>query len=406
MAKKVKRCKTKYPNIYLNENTGKYDVKYNFKEYDPQQQKNIYRARWTYNCATISEARTALASLQMSNPKPGSTDITLRNALELWRVKAAAQNYSPVTIHNTEQHLNTISKYLSLDTKLKTLNEEVYYQLFDRLRREYSEETVHTLNSTFRKLIHLAYKKGYLSDNFLHKSDNIRTRQKDSFRILTHAEFEKIDAYLGSRQSNHMGHNAYPKLQFFYSVLYYTGIRLGECLALTWGDFKESLSRSGTEALPPSRAEGANTRGRVNMRLQVTKSILRTGEIKEPKNLKKRVIPLPPKLEALYRREHEKHLAGGGANADRVFTYTPPYCLTRIRDTCKLLELKPCNCHAFRHTYISNLIRNNVPLSVIERVSGDTQQTIFRRYSHMFADDECLVLQALENVTRGSRETA
>ena len=34
MAEKVKRSKTKYTSIYFNENTKKYDVKYNFKEYD------------------------------------------------------------------------------------------------------------------------------------------------------------------------------------------------------------------------------------------------------------------------------------------------------------------------------------------------------------------------------------
>ena len=35
---------------------------------------------------------------------------------------------------------------------------------------------------------------------------------------------------------------------------------------------------------------------------------------------------------------------------------------------------------------------------MIEKVSGDTQKTIFDRYSHMFDDDEDLVLKALENL--------
>ena len=44
MAEKVKRSKTKYTSIYFNENTKKYDVKYNFKEYDVKTGKNKYRA--------------------------------------------------------------------------------------------------------------------------------------------------------------------------------------------------------------------------------------------------------------------------------------------------------------------------------------------------------------------------
>lgn len=39
MADTVKRSKTKYKSIYFNENTKKYDVKYNYKEYDPKTEK-------------------------------------------------------------------------------------------------------------------------------------------------------------------------------------------------------------------------------------------------------------------------------------------------------------------------------------------------------------------------------
>ena len=46
MAEKVRRTKTKYKNIYYNESTKRYDVKYNFKEYDPIAQKNRYKAKW------------------------------------------------------------------------------------------------------------------------------------------------------------------------------------------------------------------------------------------------------------------------------------------------------------------------------------------------------------------------
>ena len=43
-------------------------------------------------------------------------------------------------------------------------------------------------------------------------------------------------------------------------------------------------------------------------------------------------------------------------------------------------------------------MRKGVPLPVIEKVSGDTQKTIFDRYSHMFEDDEMLVIRALETL--------
>ena len=55
---------------------------------------------------------------------------------------------------------------------------------------------------------------------------------------------------------------------------------------------------------------------------------------------------------------------------------------------CRKTGIPHCSCHSFRHTFISNLIRKGVPLPVIEKVSGDTQKTIFERYSHMFEDDD------------------
>lgn len=38
MGEKTIRAKTKYTYIYLSQKTGKYDAKYNYKEYDPLSQ--------------------------------------------------------------------------------------------------------------------------------------------------------------------------------------------------------------------------------------------------------------------------------------------------------------------------------------------------------------------------------
>lgn len=403
MAKTVKRKKTKYPNIYFNESTEKYDVKYNYKEYNPLKEKNVYKAQWVYNCITLAEARAALANLQTGNNKVDNKEITMQGAYELWKRKAETLQYSKQTIKNTEHYLKAISKYLPLNTKLKNITEEVYQNLFINLRTEYSEETIHSLNGTFRKLIQIAYQKGYIANNFLHKADNIRTKKKNEYRVLTKDEFEKIDKYLSSKESNRKGYDVYSKLRFLYNVLYYTGIRLGECLALTWGDFKPYNYYSEEEQ---SKKENFHLVGTdeteqehlIGLKLKINKSILRTGEVKEPKNIKNRIIPVASGLEWLYFIQHNRHKEKGGSDTDRIFTYSQGYCLERIKNTCIAVGIEPCNCHDFRHTFISNLIRENVPLSVIEKVSGDTQETIFKRYSHMFEEDERLVLKALEKL--------
>ena len=60
---KVKRTATKYKNIYFNESTRMYDVKYNYTEYDVVTKKNKYKSKWVYSVGTVSQARTILADL-------------------------------------------------------------------------------------------------------------------------------------------------------------------------------------------------------------------------------------------------------------------------------------------------------------------------------------------------------
>lgn len=80
----------------------------------------------------------------------------------------------------------------------------------------------------------------------------------------------------------------------------------------------------------------------------------------------------------------------------KIFTWDHGACNVMIKKACREKGIYEYNCHDFRHTYISTLVRERVPIPVIEKVSGDTQATIFKRYSHMFPGDEEWVLQVLE----------
>ena len=187
----VKRTKTKYKNIYFNESTKKYDVKYNFSLYDPITGKNKYSSKWKYNLNTITEAKQELANLQVGGVKAQDKDITLEGAVELWKLKARANNYSQVTIDNTCEHMRMIYQFVSKDFKVKNITEDFYYSFCSSIRSHgYSEETLYSLNSCFRKLINLCYKKKLITDNPLHTADNIRTEKKDnSDKLIPHDDY-------------------------------------------------------------------------------------------------------------------------------------------------------------------------------------------------------------------------
>ena len=129
------------------------------------------------------------------------------------------------------------------------------------------------------------------------------------------------------------------------------------------------------------------------MRLNISKTILQDGTLaNRTKNKKNRKIPLTSTVIKLYLEDVQ---AQYGDNANRVFGGTYNMYASSLSAACKKIGIPHCSCHSFRHTFISNLMRKGVPLPVIEKVSGDTQKTIFERYSHMFDDDEQMVLDAL-----------
>src|SRR5699024_1141279 len=103
--------------------------------------------------------------------------------------------------------------------------EDVYYKFASDCREYgYSDESLHSINATFRKLINLVYKKKLISENILHTADNIKTKQKEDYRVISKEEFDKIDEYFGTNEFWRLGVNNYPKYRLLFNVLYYTGL--------------------------------------------------------------------------------------------------------------------------------------------------------------------------------------
>ena len=416
MRSKIKRKKTRYTGIYFNERTKKYDVKYNYKEYNPVTQKNDYKSKWVYNLATVSEAKLALAKLrpEKQTDRDKDKDITLKGAYELWKIKAEGQNFSPVTIINTYKYMNIIYRFLPADTKLRDIDEDTYYRFCGDLRAVgYAEETMRSVNATFRKLLNLAYKKRLIDENILDFADNMKTGQKSDYRVIEKEDFDKLDIYFRQREYWRNGINNYPKYRLLFNLLYYCGLRIGEALALSYSDFEDCKTKTdiSRQLSAYKNAVGnavGNTAGSTAedssessaaMRVRVTKSYISDKKlIKEPKNKKKRTIPLSSEPKKLFRAVLSEHIERGGMPEDRIFPWTSEACSLALKKSCKSMELPYYTCHEFRHTFISNLIRKGVPLPVVEKVSGDTQEMILKRYSHMFEADEILVLSALEDL--------
>ena len=380
MTKQLIRVTTNQPGVYQNQKNGKYDVKYSYTEYDPISNEKKRRTKWVYGINSYKMAVTTLANMRIEKAKNNSDDITLEKALELWIHKAEANDYSRTTIRNTQQQYHMITKFWSPEAKLRYITEDNYLELISKCRAYgYSEETLHNINACLRKLVKLAYRNRLIKENPFDYCDNARIKPKTIKTLITYEEYLKLDKYFAENSFIRLGKDCYPKYRLLLRLLYWTGMRIGEVIALVYGDFEELCNGK--------------------MKVSVTKSYSSTYKLKKgTKNDKTRKIPLPKDVTDLYLPLLEEHLKRDGNREERLCTWDHGVCTVMIKKACRQVGIPEYNCHSFRHTYISNLIRQCVPLSVIEQVSGDTQATILKRYSHMFEGDENLVLEAMGRV--------
>ena len=401
----VKRTKTKYTGIYFNEATKRYDVKYNYTELDVLTGKNVYKSKWVYGLPLLKDAQAALADMKANGIKKKETELTFGGALELWKREAVADNLSPITIRNTEQHFAVLSKYLPPMVKMKDITIEMYKDTLNKCRADkYAEESLHSFNATFRKLINTAYAKGYISHNILTGQKNFRTDSKKEYRLVTADEYRVLDQYFAAGGFVRNGVDNFKEYRLLFAILYFTGLRIGEALALTYDDFEKfDYYAKGTGpniwvAVSPEDTKAPHLRGK---RIKIKKSYAtKSKQIKGTKNRKERTVPINDQIDYLlgHLNKSAEYQSDPKKRRERLFPWTDGAVNATLARACENTGLEHITCHAFRHTYISNLIRMGVPLPVIEKVSGDTQATILRRYSHMFEQDERLVLEALQGV--------
>lgn len=393
------REKTKYKNIYFNNQTRKYDIKYNYKEYNPLTQKNNYKSKWKYNLLTLTEAKKELAKLQSGEIIEEPKEITLKGIYEVWEREAISNNYSIVTIRNTQQQLKMIYQFLPPETKLKNITEETYNFLIASCRnKNYSEETLHNINACFRKLIKLAYRREYIKNNPLDRIKNKTFKVKvpiDEFssKLITKDEFNLIDKYFLENSFIRLGIDRYKKYRLLYNFLYYSGCRIGEALAVTIKDFevvgyKKNLLVS----------ELDNVTSQI-FQVKINKVILSTDNKMvryETKNYKNRVIPLPNSFFEMY-LEYINYLYSCNVkvnNTDRLFDFTQGNALNMLKKAIKETGIRDHAVHDFRHTFISNIMSLGLSMAEVEQFSGDTQRTIFSRYSHPLQDSKLNLIEA------------
>lgn len=174
----------------------------------------------------------------------------------------------------------------------------------------------------------------------------------------------------------------------FFSILYFTGMRLGECMALNWNDFKD-----GYIDINKSLTKCKNDNGNYILNCPKTYSSIRKIKLDEIS------INILNNLKQYYNQYI------GFSNEWFIFGGISPLTRTTIsrkkNDYCKIAKVKQIKIHDFRHSHATFLISNGVPITVISKRLGhsDISMTL-NVYSHFIPQDEDKSISLINKINK------
>ena len=163
-----------------------------------------------------------------------------------------------------------------------------------------------------------------------------------------------------------------------FSVLFWTGLRIGELLALTLEDID---------------LEAATLM--VNKSFQTIDGKEVVTEPKTPKG--NRTVPLPKKLCDMI-RQYEAAMYEPQPD-DRLFPFTKHYFHHQMNQGCKASGVERIRLHDLRHSHASLLINSGAPILLVsERLGHEAVETTLRTYRHQYPSTTSEVVKKLDDL--------
>lgn len=206
-----------------------------------------------------------------------------------------------------------------------------------------------------------------LNGNPCRKAGSIGKSDADEMQFWTKAEFEK---FIDSLMDKHQSYMAF-------MMLFWTGMRIGELLALT-----------------PEDVDFAKHTIRISKSYQ---RIDKRDVITEPKTEKgKRVITIPQFL-AVDLQDYMNSLYGMQSN-DRLFPVTKYYLEHEMLRGVRASGVKKIRLHDIRHSHASLLIEMGFsPLEIKERLGHEKVETTLNTYAHLYPNKQALLAEKLDS---------
>lgn len=298
---------------------------------------------------------------------------------EWWEYKK--KSLKSTTIYSTKKILDknfvpTFKEYKLHSIKINEINK--LYQDMEKTNTslKYQNKIIGYIQEFFQYAVeNYNFDKKVASKIQKHRIETIDKKKDSEWNFWTHTEFLQF--------INNIENKFYYLL---FTLLYYTGLRIGECIALNWNDINFTKKT-----------------------LKINKTLtnkLGNGSYKiiAPKTKNSiRIIDLDDKLIQLLKDHFNNEKKIYGFNNDMFIfgniKYTPQTTIARYLDKyIKKSNIKRITLHGFRHSHASLLIHLGLDFKDVAERLGDTVEIVQSTYYHMFPEKKSNTVNALNKL--------
>ncbi len=313
----------------------------------------------------------------LSDSQNDYSNLTFQELYNIF-IKSKTQSLKPQSIRSTlSRYENHILPYFK-DYKINKIDNKEYLDWKEKiLKKQFSYKYNSNLHGCMVSILNYAMDFYNLEKNIASKVGNFSKKEY----------FVKVDFWIYEefiQFSKSVDDELYSTL---YKILYYTGMRLGECLALDWNDIKGNYID-----VNKTLAKGKNNGDYIITSPKTRKSIRRI-------QLDNESINILNNLKVFYQSHigfNEKWFVFGGLNPLSQTTVG-----RRKDEYCLKANVKRIRIHDLRHSHATLLLSKGVPITVISKRLGHADMTMtLNTYSHLIPEDEDKAINIINEINK------